>query len=94
MDSALLGIRRETHRMDVAAAKVAQMGAVASSGQDSVEISAEARAAAAGDTAVGGIEEALVDERIAKYSAVANLKTLQTADEVSKAAIDMVKRKG
>ena len=78
--------------MDLAAAKVSHLGTQGASSDDVVELSAEARAAATNDGFVTGIEQALTDQRVAKYAAIANMRSLQTADEVSKTTTKMLSR--
>ena len=56
---------------------------------DEVAISDAARHASAqsrdgGEHLGAGLESAMIDTRMAKYALVANLKTIQTADEMSK----------
>jgi hypothetical protein len=80
--SALGGIQRASARFDGAAATIAREGA-AFSAPDKVEISSEARALAAGSAGPIRLVEALTDERIAGHAHRANLKTLQTTDEMT-----------
>ncbi len=87
--SAVNGIRREFERFDRAAWDVASAGPAASNAVV-LEISDQARAASS--QALGaGLEQGLIDERLAKYSAIANIRTLQTADEMSKELTDLVR---
>lgn len=52
---------------------------------DRVNVSEGARRAAGGDEALtSGIEGALVDLRVSKYLAVANMKVLETGEDLAK----------
>ncbi len=85
-------IRREFDRMATSGAKIAQAGALASE-DDPVTLSKEALAAGQGseDPAVEGIEKPMVDMRVSKYVAIANMRVLSTADEVAKEATNLVR---
>lgn len=89
--SAVNGIKREFQRFDQAAADVATAGPAASNATV-LEISDEARAASS-QLLGAGLEQGLIDERVAKYSAIANMRTLQTADEMSQELTNLVGRK-
>ncbi len=74
-------------RFDKAAHDVAVAGPAAHNAAV-LEISPEARAAST--QALGaGLEGAMVDSGVAKYQVAANVRTLQTADEMSKELIDL-----
>ncbi len=104
MESALAGLTTQSNALDRAAAEVTREGAEPSEAEGSatVQISGAARdanqsqanKAASKDSALtSGLEGAMVDTRIAKYAYIANLKVLQTAAEVEKAAADILKPK-
>jgi hypothetical protein len=86
--SSVNGIGREFDRAAVAAAKISR----ASVAGDKVTISAEARAQPLDteDTAADGIEPAMVDLRVAKYSAIANMRVLSIADEMAREETKLV----
>jgi hypothetical protein len=88
--AAVEGLHRQMDAMDGAAQQVL-VASSAPSTPDRVDISAAGKRAAGGDDALtSGIEGAMVDMRVSKYLAVANLKTLQTGDDMTKALTDMV----
>ncbi len=97
MQSALAGLTAQSDALDRAAAEVTQAGAEPSEAEASatVKISAGARDANHNpDTALtSGLESAMVDTRIAKYSFMANLKVLQTGVEVEEATANLLKPK-
>jgi flagellar hook protein FlgE len=74
-------MQRAGARFERAPAVVTHEGA-AFRAADKVDISSAARARAAAPGS-SSLEEALVDERIAGHAYRANLKTLQTADEMT-----------
>ena len=86
--SSVQGIGREFNRVAVAAAKVAR----ADRG-DKVTISAEARSQPLGseETSNDGIEPAMVDMRVAKYSAIADMRVLSVADDMAREEANLVK---
>jgi hypothetical protein len=85
------GLRRQIAGMDTAAANVLQESTEPST-PDRVSVSADAKqAAATGTSSTSGIEGALVDLRVSKYLAIANMKVLQTGDEVTKELANLVK---
>lgn len=86
--SSVNGIGREFDRAAVAATKIAQ-----SSSGDTVNISAQARAAPTDseENAPGGIERAMVDLRVAKYSAIANMRVLSVADDMAREEANLIK---
>jgi hypothetical protein len=90
-EAGVSGVRRQFERADVAAAEVLQASTAPSTG-DRVEISESARQAAETGQAHGaGLESAMIDLRLAKYLAVANVKVLETGDEVMRELTDIVK---
>ncbi|HEY2404370.1 MAG TPA: hypothetical protein VGI10_00100 [Polyangiaceae bacterium] len=96
-DSALSGITAASNRFDRSAARVTRLAGAPSAAEtaDSVNISAEARAAGGTLDAVTtpGLEGALGDLRLQKYAFVASLKVLETGDQTSKELGDLVKPK-
>ena len=86
--SSVNGIGREFDRATVSAAKIAR----SSTAGDKVTISAEARSRPldSEDTAASGIEPAMVDLRVAKYSAIANMRVLSVADDMAREEVNMV----
>lgn len=90
--SATRGLAREVDRAAKASEQVTQSAAEFSSG-DKVEVSPEAVSAAKGGNSAGfaGIEKPMVDLRVAKYSAMANIRVLQTADQLAQTVMQMVK---
>lgn len=86
--SSVNGIGREFDRAAVGAAKIAR----ASVAGDKVTISAEARSQPldSEDTAASGIEPAMVDLRVAKYSAIANMRVLSVADDMAREVANMI----
>jgi hypothetical protein len=89
--SSVNGIGREFDRAAVAAVKVAR----ASVAGDKVTISAEARAQPLGteDATADEIEPAMVDLRVAKYSAIANMRVLSVADDMAREEINLIGKK-
>jgi hypothetical protein len=95
-DSGIAGVREQSLRMDKAAAQVTAIGAAQSSGTEgdatTVELSGKTPARPEeGDGA--GLESALIDESIAKYMFIANLKTLQTGEDVARETTNLVRPK-
>jgi hypothetical protein len=90
--TSLSGVERQLDQMDRAAAQVNSQATAAS---DTVEISAAARGASAASagsaTQDGDLTGAMVNLGVSKYLAVANLKVLKTADELSKTVEDHVR---
>jgi hypothetical protein len=85
-------VRREYDRMSASGAKIAQAGALASD-MDQVSLSKEALAAGRGneDPLAEGIEKPLVDMRVSKYVAIANLRVMSTADEMARETTNLVR---
>jgi hypothetical protein len=92
MNASVQGVQREFTRAAKAGAAIARAGAAAS--EDPVTISKEALGLAGeeDDAAVGWIEQPMVDLRIAKYSAIANMKVIRTADDMARELTDLVSR--
>lgn len=89
--AAVEGIRRQMDAMNGAASQVL-LESTAASTPDRVNVSPDARqAAASGSSQTSGIEGALVDLRVSKYLAVANMKVLQTGDDVTRELTDLVR---
>lgn len=87
LQSGLSGLKAASDNFDRAAAQVTRLAGAVSAAQSAatVTISPEARsAAAAPDRDTGTLEGAMADTRVAKYAFMANLKVLQTGDEMSK----------
>jgi hypothetical protein len=84
---ALGGLNRQLERFERAAAEVVEL-TTSEQGFEPVRISTAARNAGEtlDSTLSAGLERAQVDLRISKYLAVANMKVMQTMDEVSEAA--------
>jgi hypothetical protein len=86
-ESAIAGLNQASGRFERSAAQVTRLAGAFSAAESAatVQISAEAR----GPTPVqdnqtnGTLEGALVDTRIAKYQFIANLRVLQTGDEMA-----------
>lgn len=87
LDSAVAGLEQASSSFERSAARVTQLGGAASAAESAatVSLSAEARTPRPTQTteASPSLEGALVDMRIAKYQFVANLRVLQTGDEMS-----------
>lgn len=84
------GIRKAFEGADVAAAELVTASTEPSS--DRVEVSDTARQAATGGQGAGPtLEGAMVDLRISKYLAVANMKVVQTGDDLARELSDIVK---
>jgi len=85
------GLQRQLNAFDTAASKVLA-SSTAPSTPDRVSVSGTAReAAAAGTSGAAGIEGALVDLRVSKYLAVANMKVVQTGEDMTKELTELVK---
>ena len=86
-ESAAAGIIDATKAFDKSAAQVTRLAGAFSAAQSAatVTISAEARQAqpATDNETNANLEGAIVDTRIAKYAFIANLKTLQTGEEMA-----------
>lgn len=85
------GIQRQMNAMDAAASEVLSES-TAHDVPDRVNVSDAAKeAAASGSSQTSGIEGALVDLRVSKYLAVANMKVVQTGEDMTKELTDLVK---
>ncbi len=92
LDSALGGIRTAFARADRAADKVAKAGI---SGRGGVTVSAEARDAASADRVrEPDLAEGILDLRIAKYAAMANMRVASTVGDMQSEVVDLVKPRG
>lgn len=85
------GIQRQMKAMDTAASEVLSES-TAHDSPDRVSLSGEAKEAAVeGASQTSGIEGALVDLRVSKYLAVANMKVVQTGEDMTKELTNLVK---
>ncbi len=86
-ESAAAGIIDASKAFDKSAAQVTRLAGAFSAAESAatVTISAEARGAqpTTDSETNGDLEGAIVDTRIAKYAFIANLRTLQTGEEMS-----------
>jgi hypothetical protein len=89
---AVSGIAKSFDKASVAADQITREAAAFSSGTDTVTLSPEAVAAAQSGTSpsMGGIERPMVDMRVAKYTAIASMRVLQTADQMNETLTDLV----
>lgn len=89
------GVKEAMARFDQAAANVLGESTAHHERVDTVEVSEAARSAGrdGGQHLGAGLEAAMIDTRMAKYAMVANLKTIQTADEMSKELLRAVDSK-
>lgn len=89
---ALNGLNRQVAAFERAASNVVEKTASAH-GFEPVDISHEA--SKAGETldgaSHGSLEGALVDVRVSKYLAIANMKVLKAADEIERAAAEIIR---
>lgn len=83
--SAVSGLRRASEQIDRAAVTVAEAGIALS---DTVSISSGAREDPAPDAV-----SALIDMRMARYNAAAQVAVLRTVDEVSSDVLGIIGRK-
>lgn len=87
LESALAGLNQASGRFERSAADVTRLAGAYSAADTAatVQISPEARGSAEVDDAESSktLEGALVDTRIAKYQFIANLRVLQTGDEMA-----------
>jgi len=91
-ESAIAGLHQASARFERSAAQVTRLAAAESA--DPVDISRQARGAAQGKEkeASPTLESAIVDTRIAKYQFMANLRVLQTGDEMSREVAKLVSK--
>lgn len=88
---AVQGLRQQIDALNGAAERVL-VASTTPDTPDRVNVSADAKRAAGGDGALtSGIEGAMVDLRVSKYLAVANMKVLATGDELAKDVTDIVR---
>jgi len=89
-ESAIAGLNQASGRFERSAAQVTRLAGAYSAADSAatVQISAEARgdAPVQDNEANATLEGALVDTRIAKYQFIANLRVLQTGDEMEREA--------
>jgi hypothetical protein len=89
-ESAIAGLNQASGRFERSAAQVTRLAGAYSAAESAatVQISAEARGPAPLNDAESNatLEGALVDTRIAKYQFIANLRVLQTGDEMEREA--------
>jgi hypothetical protein len=85
-ESAVAGLNQASRRFERSAAQVTRLAGADSAAQSAatVNVSAEARGPAPtqDDEANATLEGAIVDTRVAKYQFIANLRVLQTGDEM------------
>ncbi|MGC4090578.1 MAG: hypothetical protein QM756_22450 [Polyangiaceae bacterium] len=89
---ALRGFQRQVDNFERAAADVVGQS-TSTSAFEPIDISTEARKSGAASSATqeGGLEGAMIDVRLSKYLAVANLKVVKAADEMERAVADIVR---
>jgi len=82
------GVREQFSKAGEAAQRIARSSAGM---QDAVDLSPEAvaRAAARGGEVAAGIEKPMVDLRVAKYSAIANMRVITMADQMAKSVLEV-----
>jgi hypothetical protein len=94
-ESAIAGLNQASGRFERSAAQVARLAGAPSAAESAVtvSISAEARGPAPTEdsTSHASLEGAIVDTRIAKYQFIANLKVLQTGDEMAREVTRLLK---
>ena len=87
----VMGIQRQMKAMDAAASEVLSES-TAHDSPDRLSLSGEAKEATAlGTSPTSGIEGALVDLRVSKYLAVANMKVVQTGEDLTRELTNLVK---
>jgi hypothetical protein len=89
---AVSGLNRQLAALERAASDVVEQ-TTSEDGFEPVDISHEARSVGEGLDASthGTLEGAIVDLRISKYLAVANMKVLKTMDDVERAAEEIIR---
>ncbi len=86
---AVEGLRRQIDKMNGAATQVL-LDSTAVSTPERVSISEAAKQAAEGGGSVtSGIESAMVDLRVSKYLAVANMRVMQTGDDLAREVVNL-----
>jgi len=97
MQSALAGLKQVSEAFDRSAEDVVRLSGADSAAEtaETVRISPEARQAgtARDGNLTSGLENAMVDMRVAKYAFIASLKVLQTSAEVEQTAANLLKPK-
>jgi hypothetical protein len=87
LQSAAAGIAEASTALDRSAAQVTRLAGNFSAAESAATVNISAEARGAGPTqdgeSHGDLEGAIVDTRIAKYAFIANLRTLQTGDELA-----------
>jgi hypothetical protein len=91
-NAALGGLNRQLEGFDRAAAAVVERS-VGAEGFEPIDISSGARntGEALDSTLTAGLEGAMVDMRISKYLAIANMQVLKTQDELSETAQELIR---
>jgi hypothetical protein len=85
---AVEGLRRQLDKMNGAATQVL-LDSTAVSTPERVSISEGARQAAESGSLTSGIEGAMVDLRVSKYLAVANLRVMQTGEDMASELVNL-----
>jgi hypothetical protein len=90
--AALGGLNRQLEGFDRAAAAVVEQS-VGAEGFEPVDISTGARKAGENlsSSQSSTLEGSMVDMRVTKYMAIANMQVLKTEDELSKVAAELIK---
>jgi hypothetical protein len=87
LQSAEAGIADASSQLDRSAAQVTRLAGAFSAAESAATVNISAEARDAGPTqdseTHGSLEGAIVDTRIAKYAFIANLRTLQTGNEMA-----------
>jgi hypothetical protein len=93
-NAALGGLNRQLEGFDRAAAEVVERS-VGAEGFEPVDISNAARGAGENldSQQSATLENAMVDMRVTKYLAIANMQVLKTEDELSQVAQELVRAK-
>ena len=88
---AVQGIQNQVDAMNGAANEVLIASTDAGASGDSVSVSAAAKQAASGGGTPPSLEHGLVNLNVSKYLAVANMKVLQTGDEMTQDLTNIVR---
>ncbi|MES1178169.1 MAG: hypothetical protein ABUL62_27845 [Myxococcales bacterium] len=95
-ESAVAGLNQATGRFERSAAQVTRLAGAYSAAESTatVNISAEARDTAPTQDSESNatLEGAIVDTRIAKYQFIANLRVIQTGDEMERELVENLKK--
>ncbi len=91
LNSSAQGVSRAFDGAARAGAEIARLSIVASSG-DRLTLSPEsvAQSNSAEGAMVGGLEGQMIDLRVSKYVAIANLRVLATADQLAEETMNIV----